>query len=34
MDNLGLINQGLFQNSKENSSQALLNETYFSLKKF
>ena len=33
LDNLGLINQGLFQTSKENSSQALLNETYFSLKK-
>jgi len=33
LDNLGLINQGLFQTSKENSSQALLNETYFNLKK-
>lgn len=33
MDNLGLINQGLFETSKENFSQAPLNETYFSIKK-
>lgn len=33
IDNLGLINQGLFETSKENSSKALLNETYFSIKK-
>ncbi|HRI32935.1 MAG TPA: methylated-DNA--[protein]-cysteine S-methyltransferase [Saprospiraceae bacterium] len=33
MDNLGLINQGLFETSKEKFSQAPLNETYFSIKK-
>lgn len=33
MANLGLINQGLFETSKEKFSQAPLNETYFSIKK-
>jgi AraC family transcriptional regulator of adaptative response/methylated-DNA-[protein]-cysteine methyltransferase len=33
MDNLGLINQGLFETSKEKFSQTQLNETNFSLKK-
>ena len=33
LDNLGLINQGLFETSKEKFSQTQLNETNFSLKK-
>lgn len=33
MANLGLINQGLYETSKEKFSQAPLNETYFSIKK-
>ncbi len=33
MANLGLINQGLFETSKEKFSHAPLNETYFSIKK-